>query len=305
MEKDNHPMVSIIVPVFNGENAIEECIQSLLDQDYPRDKYEIIIVDNNSKDGTGEIIKRYPVLYLLEDEIQSSYAARNKGIGYAQGEIFAFTDSDCVASKNWLKEAMLLFKEDLVGCVTGEVYAYKPLTAVEKHLERSKELSNKDKMFNGKMDCVPTCNAIYRRSIFEKIGFFDATMKSGGDVDLAWRMHQKTNYQIEFCPGAVVYHKHRADLRSLWRQKVLYGYAHVVLYKKYRDNLGNHSFKDTCRHLKVLLGALKAIPKHWLKYLAGNSNTDDLIDAHLNFLKSLAYEVGRIKGSIKERVWYL
>src|SRR3990170_2881853 len=149
MEKDNHPMVSIIVPVFNGENAIEECIQSLLDQDYPRDKYEIIIVDNNSKDGTGEIIKRYPVLYLLEDEIQSSYAARNKGIGYAQGEIFAFTDSDCVASKNWLKEAMLLFRNERVGCVIGEVFAYNPITIVEKHLERIKALSPRVRILNG------------------------------------------------------------------------------------------------------------------------------------------------------------
>jgi glycosyltransferase involved in cell wall biosynthesis len=51
----------------------------LKQQDYPKDRYEIIVVDNNSKDKTAEVIKRQQVIYLLEDEIQTSYAARNTG----------------------------------------------------------------------------------------------------------------------------------------------------------------------------------------------------------------------------------
>ena len=63
---DNAPSVSVIVPVYNGEKTIEKCILSLMDQDYPRDRYEIIVVDHGSTDGTAKIVKQFPVKYLSE-----------------------------------------------------------------------------------------------------------------------------------------------------------------------------------------------------------------------------------------------
>ena len=97
----SRPLVSVIVPVYNRGEAIGKCIKSLLAQEYPKKKLEIIIVDNNSNDKTKDTIKKYPVKYLLEKE-KGSYAARNKGIEHAKGEIIAFTDSDCIADKQWV-----------------------------------------------------------------------------------------------------------------------------------------------------------------------------------------------------------
>ena len=92
-----------MVPVYNGESMIGKCIESLWNQDYPKDRYEIIIVDNDSKDGTAEVIKRYPAKYVLEDKIHTSYGARNTGARHAKGELRAFCDADETAEKQWLK----------------------------------------------------------------------------------------------------------------------------------------------------------------------------------------------------------
>jgi glycosyltransferase involved in cell wall biosynthesis len=81
--KNRDHFVSVVIPVFNGENIIGTCIKSILKQSYPNEKYEIIIVDNGSTDTTREIIKRYPVKMLIEDSIRSSYGARNTGIKHA------------------------------------------------------------------------------------------------------------------------------------------------------------------------------------------------------------------------------
>jgi glycosyltransferase involved in cell wall biosynthesis len=123
--------VSIVVPVFNGEETIEKCLKSLLDLNYPKNKLEIIVVDNNSQDKTPKIVRKFPVRFLFES-IQSSFAARNKGIKNAKYEIIAFTDADCVAHKNWVKELIKKFKDSEVMGVSGKILAYEKKTLTQK-----------------------------------------------------------------------------------------------------------------------------------------------------------------------------
>ena len=115
----NLPFASVIVPVYNGESMIAECIESLLSQDYPKDKYEIIVVDNNSNDHTPDIVKKYPVKYTMETRIQSSYAARNTGVKYAEGEALIFFDADQIATQNWLKNLMQEWTQKQYGAFGG------------------------------------------------------------------------------------------------------------------------------------------------------------------------------------------
>lgn len=96
--------ISVVVPFYNAEKHIEECINSLLAQSYRRDRYEIIMIDNNSTDRSTAIVGRYPRINLLSEQKQGAYAARNRGIGASRGAIIVFTDADCVACSEWLQE---------------------------------------------------------------------------------------------------------------------------------------------------------------------------------------------------------
>ena len=94
---------SAIVPCFNGERYLRQCIEALFAQTVPRDDYEVILIDNNSRDRSLEIAGSIPGLIILQEKIQSSYAARNRGVRHSKGEILAFTDADCIVSPKWLE----------------------------------------------------------------------------------------------------------------------------------------------------------------------------------------------------------
>ena len=231
--------VSIIVPAYNAQSTISECIQSLLDQDYPKDKYEIIIIDNNSKDETENIIKKFPgVIYLLEDNVQSAGYARNTGIKNASHDILAFTDSDCIAEKNWLKEGIKYFKDETIGGIGGKIKVYNPQTYIEHYQERTDAIFHavSREAHEAKIARLATANAFFRKDIFDKVGLFDSAYGCE-DTDLCWKMLRKTNYSLAYNPDAVVYHKHRSSLKELWTQFSKYGYGNAILYIRYKNAL--------------------------------------------------------------------
>jgi len=94
---DALPRASVVVPVFNAVGEIGRLVESLLAQDYPRDRFEIVVVDNGSTDGTAGSVAGFPVKLLKETDVQSSYAARNRALAEVTGEWVAFTDADCFA----------------------------------------------------------------------------------------------------------------------------------------------------------------------------------------------------------------
>ncbi|HEV8712231.1 MAG TPA: glycosyltransferase family 2 protein [Candidatus Binatia bacterium] len=94
--------ISVIVPFYNAKKYIRHCITALLSQSYPPDDYEVLMVDNNSTDGSLRVARQFPGLKVLREKKQGAYAARNKGLAEATGAIVAFTDADCVPDKDWL-----------------------------------------------------------------------------------------------------------------------------------------------------------------------------------------------------------
>ncbi len=124
------PFVSVVIPVFNAADMIDELLQSLLVLDYPADHYEIIVVDNGSTDNTRQLVEKYPVILLEERETPGPAAARNKGIRHARGEIIAFTDADCVADRNWLKMLVADHEDLSIGAFAGDVRGCEPAQTV-------------------------------------------------------------------------------------------------------------------------------------------------------------------------------
>ena len=102
--------ISIIIPVYNDPQGLKDTISSLVIQNYPFDKYEIVVVDNGSIDNTLDVAKEYVgefpqlIKYVVEDKIRSSYAARNKGIKAAKGNLICFIDSDMTVKNNYLTD---------------------------------------------------------------------------------------------------------------------------------------------------------------------------------------------------------
>lgn len=299
----NEPFVSVIIPVYNGEKTIGECIESLLKLDYPKERYEIIVVDNNSKDRTAQVVKSYRIHYVEEKEIQGAYAARNRGIKQAKGQIFAFIDSDCVASRDWLTKGTEGFENAHVGCVGGAIKGYKPVTYVEKYLCKKNIISQEEKPKDLPFPYAKTANAFYRKDVFNKIGLFEEKWTSAGDADLSWRMQLKTDYKITFSHNSIVFHRHRSTLKQMFGQCVKWGIGYTFLFKKYKDKMPKRSIKESIWifywfFYSLINAAIFCLSKK-------DSIPEDKREKYLDLIAFLGWETGRIIGSVRNRIFYI
>ncbi|WP_347302931.1 glycosyltransferase [Croceibacterium sp. TMG7-5b_MA50] len=212
------PVVSVIVPVWNGEATIEDTIRSLLQQSYPAAAVQIIVVDNGSTDRTAEIIGRYPEVTLLREEKPGSYAARNTGLKIATGTYVAFTDADCMAHAAWLSSAIPLIEGDAqTGIVAGRIEVIPSEGGSQRAYLIEKELSFKQHEAVKRGTCV-TANWVSRTSVIRDAGGFDERVKSGGDYLLSSRLSGQ-GLRIVYAENAVVYHPSRGDVSELLRKR--------------------------------------------------------------------------------------
>ncbi|MDO9546668.1 MAG: glycosyltransferase [Pelolinea sp.] len=219
------PFVSIIVPVYNGEKTLEACVESLLGQTYPEDRREIIFVDNKSKDNTVKVLKPYAnsgkIKVHNETKVLNAYGARNTGINAAIGDIVAFTDADCVAESNWLRELVASFSDQSIGCVAGEILPAQPNNVIEKYWDEQFLSLKRDA--GKKIPRVLGGNCAFRHQVYNEIGYFREDIPSGGDTELAMRMVEKTNLGVTLNLRAVVRHHNVSTLRSFIKQSLRYG----------------------------------------------------------------------------------
>jgi len=291
----NFPYVSIIIPAYNARSTLRLCLESVIKLDYPKDRLEVVLVNNNSTDSTEEIARDYPITVLREENVQSSYAARNRGIQHAKGEILAFTDTDCIVSPWWLKKLIASCDDPEIGCFAGNIESYPPETLAEQYADRDEENHNQLRCLTvGYLPYAQTANVAYRKEVFEDIGLFNSKFKSGGDVDLTWRMLKRGRFRIVYEPEAIVRHKHRTSIRGLYRQNRRYGESITDLLKLYPDSCEDTFwfFTDIFRHL--FLG-LRAFPGNLYRYYRGENSR---VDIWAHFLKALC-RTGIVAGRIR------
>ncbi len=247
--------ISIVVAVRNEKQHIVKCIESLFNQDYDN-RYEVIVVDGMSDDGTYEILQELQKNYgfkLLRNEKKNAAAGRNIGIKEAKGEAVAFIDGDAVATEDWLKNIKKAFEESGAAAVGGpdllpadssykeRVIAY----VMTSPLARGGKLnpSTQHTMMDKKryVEHIPTCNLCIKKEIFEKVGLFDENFVKGQDLELNFRI-RSAGYKIFYSPSIKVHHYRKRHIRHFARQIYKWAKAKVAVIKK-------HGFHDITSHI--------------------------------------------------------
>lgn len=290
---DYYKSISIIVPTYNAEKDIVSLIKSLLSIDYPKELLEIIVVDNNSTDETKNILKSYNIKILEENHIQSSYAARNKGIKHAKNEILAFVDSDCIVSPQWLKEGVRPFIEQSADLVGGNVefyYSKKPTAA-----EMFDSITNMQIEYNIKeRKIAKTANLFVKRELFDKIGLFPSTVTSGGDVQWTAKA-TRAGYKLVYAPEAIVKHPTRSLMELLKKQ-----------YRVGKGKMG--ALEAESRHSSKTSLLKQVIPKYSdIKKLVSERGTKEMQSKHfqiwfVSFMCNVATGFG-IFANKMNKIW--
>ena len=242
--------ISVVITCFNEAGNIVPCLESLLAQTYPADKFEVVVADGGSSDQTQELVKSlaelHPQIKLVVEPKPGTAAGRNAGIRAAQYEYIAFIDADCEAPASWL--------ESLAGCYSEYKIREPQLAAVGGGNLPPEDASPfvaaigialdsyagsfnsaQGRQFNQPrfVAGLATLNTLIERSILENLGCFDETLGSEAeDADLNYRLHQ-AGWKLLFLPGADVWHKMRPTPRGWLKNMFRYGKGRARLLKRY------------------------------------------------------------------------
>ncbi|MEN8245295.1 MAG: mycofactocin biosynthesis glycosyltransferase MftF [Thermodesulfobacteriota bacterium] len=232
------PFVSVVIPVYNRPHDMAACLDSLLKLDYPKDKLEVIVVDDASTDETPDVVSRYPVKMIMNQKNRQAPYCRNLGAARARGDILAFIDSDCLADRTWLGELVPAFKDPKIAAVGGIVESYydtRPLDRYEQVRSSLKMgLWPKRSASNNPFFYVPSCNLLVRREVFMPTGGFNESLVVGEDVDLCWRMRD-SGWHIDYLPAGRVFHKHRNRVAAFCKRRFDYGTSEPLLNRLYPE----------------------------------------------------------------------
>ena len=234
---------------YNAKDDLKECLQSLDTQDYS--EREIIVVNDASTDGTSEYLKHFKQnartdITIIANATNLGVAgARNAGIKHAMGDIIAFTDSDCVADPEWISELVRIYNQKNVAAVGGRILDER----VGNVWNRSSRGLNYVSASEGYVSYIQGCNMSFDSDILKQY-CFDDEIKYGYEETLLCDYLIAAGYRIYYNPKAIVQHKHKANLRSLLRQKYLRGVSSIWYRQK------QNKFFMLKRHLVLLIAVL-------------------------------------------------
>lgn len=259
------PLISIIVPVRNGAATLPACLDALAAQTLPRDRYEVIVVDDGSTDDTAALARRDGVNCVSIPNAGPA-AARNHGARHARGEFLLFTDADCVPAPHWA-EALLAAFADLA--VVGAKGAYRTRErGLAPRFVQLEYLSKYERMARlPSIDFIDTYSAAYRRDVFLANGGFDVSFPTPSveDQEFSFRLAGK-GYRMVFAPQAVVYHRHDLTLAEYVKRKFRIGYWKAFLLPRHPEKTFKDSHTPISQRLQIaLLGAAGiALALSWL-----------------------------------------
>jgi len=227
----------VIIPAKNAAGSLPPLLRSLESQTLARERFEVIVVDNDSSDGTGEVAEQHGAR-VVREPVANRSRARNRGAQAAATDLYAFTDADCAARPGWL--------EALLGCAGSA-----PLVAGEVNLrvsdrpnaiERFETLWRFGQKAWVEQGWAATANLLVHAEAFEAIGGFDETWRHiGEDVDFCFRARD-AGFALGYCPDALVDHDGESEWRPFLRRFFLHGYSANQAF--YRFGVGHRAWRD-------------------------------------------------------------
>ena len=224
--KEQLPFFSVIIPTHNRNAQVKTCLQALALQAYPRERFEVVVVDDGSAQPPREIVASFSEVLnvtLLVEPHGGPSAARNAGAARARGEFLAFTDDDCAPTPEWLQNIaarLTSFPTGLVGgrtinALTENIYSATSQALIDviyAHFNRDPTNAQ----------FLASNNIAMTAAQFQAVGGFNSGFKFAEDREFCdrWLRH---GYRMTYIPEVVIHHRHYLTPRSLWRQHFNYG----------------------------------------------------------------------------------
>lgn len=225
------PFLSVIVPVYNDLSRLKKCLDTLNNQTYLKNYYEVVVINNYPRQRLDHLAKMYGNVRVVFEANKGSYAARNKGIHMALGDILAFTDSDCVPKADWLETGVItLLSIENCGLVGGNIIlTYE--NASEPNIFEMYDTFNclRQKEYVENQNFSATANMFSFKHIFESIGYFNENLKSSGDLEWGNRVFEK-GYALAYSENAIVFHPARSRFVDILRKNYRIAEGHFDLF---------------------------------------------------------------------------
>lgn len=249
-DRPGRPDLSVIIPTRDGALTLPALLRSLQEQTLERERFEVIVVDNDSRDATAEVAERHGAI-VVREPVANRSRARNAGAAAASSALYAFTDADCVAHPGWL-EALLRCRDE-APLVAGEVTTTvgDPPNAIER-FELLWRFGQKAWVRDG---WAATANLLVRAEAFKAVGGFDESWRHiGEDADFCLRARE-AGHRLAYCADATVEHVGEREWRPFLRRFFRHGYSVNQVYYRW-PGAGARAW----RHLRPALagdGALR------------------------------------------------
>ncbi len=267
------PLFSIIVPTFERPIQLAACLKSVTYLDYPRNLFEVIVVDDGSKTSLQRVVSWFSDqlnVALLTQANTGPAAARNAGAKRARGEFLAFMDDDCTSPTDWLQKLASRFTKTPDHAIGGRtlnasfenLYSTASQNLIDVAYAYHNPISGQASFFASNNLAVPAAH-------FRSIGGFDITFKTSEDREFCdrWR-HQ--GFQMTYAPEILIYHFHPLNFRAFWRRHFNYGKG-AYRYHQAKARRGAGRLRpDRKFYLSLFLSPLTEEPKRrrwWVKLL--------------------------------------
>lgn len=247
---NQRPFVSIIIPMYNAAATIEACLDGLFKLDYPKDRFEVIIVDNNSTDDSPMLASRYPVKVLHKAE-GTIAAVRNFGAKAAKGDVYGFVDSDCVVKEDWIASALDVLSNPQVAAAGSNYLRPENCSWVEE----AWLYESKYKPFE--TDFVPCGNFIVKASVFNAIGGFNERLTTCEDAEIGIRITQGGHKLINSSAIRSIHLRNPKTIAKFVKNEIWHGTNMVDTFRlNYMDKALIMTVLFFLAHIGVLAGFL-------------------------------------------------